>query len=639
MDYYYRFKEWEKRTEESIRIKIVDSEKDNYIGFLQVKDIGEMVEDFMIEWVQDHQIFARANDFMSVFMREFDGEDNISEYRKRFVTYSEFRELFNSSLGVQLDNYIKSAEREEDEKSKAVREAYEEFYNQHYVYGLFKIKGERDRQRFALLCKGRNKGKDKYFSVMDSANKTLGSFFFALRRFRIPEKARQKHTYIVAGSGSGKSELLKSLIRVHLLKRKSSIIVLDPNGDFAEQVVKFKENATPEGKENIVYISPTLFGKGEEVAKVPIINLFDIDVRNLESDIIDQLVSTIFDTFISVAREAGSGMTDYTPNMQLILMPSIRLILDKEGGDLRDLIRLMDDERNSDLVEMALKSKNDNVREFFTTSFHQKQFGTAKQGINARLRYIMGMGLGRYLCGKTSVNIEEAMNQKKLIVLNLGKGVLGKTKSIIYGKFLLTYIIGLGFKRANIKEQLRVPCHLYIDEFHNYASDKLQESFEEGRKYKIYLTVVTQVEGQRLTRDMHKAIKGNTFVKIIGGAGRDTRTAMSKEMELDKKKIREITGIDEATLKDLKVGEFVVQVGNNGLPFKMINRKKTLGDKHSMSEKDWKDILERQKSLYYVEKQALTDEKINGEGKPSGDNKNNAEDTGEEKDLGFKYDL
>lgn len=46
--------------------------------------------------------------------------------------------------------------------------------------------------------------------------------------------------------------------------------------------------------------------------------------------------------------------------------------------------------------------------------------------------------------------------------------------------------------RADIPEEQRVPCHFYIDEFHNYVSDTLKETFSEGRKYKVYLTVATQ---------------------------------------------------------------------------------------------------------------------------------------------------
>lgn len=65
------------------------------------------------------------------------------------------------------------------------------------------------------------------------------------RKYRISEGHRYKHTYIVAGTGAGKSEFLKTLIWQHIIYGKTAMVVLDPNGDFAEQVAKFKDNLIP----------------------------------------------------------------------------------------------------------------------------------------------------------------------------------------------------------------------------------------------------------------------------------------------------------------------------------------------------------------------------------------------------------
>lgn len=78
--------------------------------------------------------------------------------------------------------------------------------------------------------------------------------------------------------------------------------------------------------------------------------------------------------------------------------------------------------------------------------------------------------------------------------------------SKIYGRFVLTTLLNLMLARADIPEEQRVPCHFYIDEFHNYVSDTLKETFSEGRKYKVYLTVATQTVGQEMTAAMQKHI-------------------------------------------------------------------------------------------------------------------------------------
>ena len=49
---------------------------------------------------------------------------------------------------------------------------------------------------------------------------------------RIPTKKMDKHTVIIAQSGSGKSFFLGRLIEEIMLKSKERCLILDPNGDF-----------------------------------------------------------------------------------------------------------------------------------------------------------------------------------------------------------------------------------------------------------------------------------------------------------------------------------------------------------------------------------------------------------------------
>ena len=79
----------------------------------------------------------------------------------------------------------------------------------------------------------------------------------------------------------------------------------------------------------------------------------------------------------------------------------------------------------------------------------------------------------------------------------------------------MTTILNLTLARADIPEERRVPCHFYFDEFHNFLSDAMIEVFAEGRKYRGYLTVATQVLGLGMSTDMKKAVLGNSNVKIL----------------------------------------------------------------------------------------------------------------------------
>lgn len=157
----------------------------------------------------------------------------------------------------------------------------------------------------------------------------------------------------------------------------------------------------------------------------------------------------------------------------------------------------------------------------------------------------------------------------------------------------------MALARADIPEKARVPCHIYIDEFHNFLSDTFIEVFAEGRKYRIYLTVATQVVGLGMSPDVKKAILGNANVKILGRAGYQSREQMKKEMDYVDNLFMRKKGIWKRSFSKLKTGHFIRQYGISN-PRKMRVPKFLLGNKHSMSKKKREKILAKLKKASYV---------------------------------------
>lgn len=73
----------------------------------------------------------------------------------------------------------------------------------------------------------------------------------------------RKHTLITGQSGSGKSEILKTLCLSDINKNDSSIIVIEPHGDLSIELVKKINDIN-----RLIFINPTL-----ESSKTPTINL------------------------------------------------------------------------------------------------------------------------------------------------------------------------------------------------------------------------------------------------------------------------------------------------------------------------------------------------------------------------------
>ena len=166
---------------------------------------------------------------------------------------------------------------------------------------------------------------------------------------RIPAEARMRHTYLVGKSGSGKSELLKQLVFPLLTSDESAAVVIDPAGDFAEQIAKWKENA---GGNRLIYLAPDL-----ELGMTPTINPFEIhgiepDDTSLQALKVKRVIAQqIVEALQDVIAEGGG---EFTKNMLTVLRPCIMALLDRKGATLRDLSRFMDEKRNNDLVTFGM---------------------------------------------------------------------------------------------------------------------------------------------------------------------------------------------------------------------------------------------------------------------------------------------
>ena len=90
----------------------------------------------------------------------------------------------------------------------------------------------------------------------------------------------------------------------------------------------------------------------------------------------------------------------------------------------------------------------------------------------------------------------DAMQQKKIILLNLAKGISGDETSKLIGKIIAMQVKLSALKRAKIPEAERVPHYLYVDEFQNYISGSFESILSEARKYKLGLVVAHQYVDQ-----------------------------------------------------------------------------------------------------------------------------------------------
>ncbi len=86
---------------------------------------------------------------------------------------------------------------------------------------------------------------------------------------------------------------------------------------------------------------------------------------------------------------------------------------------------------------------------------------------------------------KSAFNISDIMNNEKILLIGLSKGILGDLNSNLLGLILVSKIQTAAMARQSIDPKDRKDFFLYIDEFQNYITDSIESILSEARKYRL----------------------------------------------------------------------------------------------------------------------------------------------------------
>ena len=107
---------------------------------------------------------------------------------------------------------------------------------------------------------------------------------------------------------------------------------------------------------------------------------------------------------------------------------------------------------------------------------------------------------------KSSFNIREIMDNKKIFLVNLSKGRLGEQNAYLIGLILVGKFLQAALSRVDAKD--RPDFYLYIDEFQNVTTPSIASILSEARKYRLSLNIAHQYIAQ-LPEDIKSAVFGN----------------------------------------------------------------------------------------------------------------------------------
>jgi hypothetical protein len=109
---------------------------------------------------------------------------------------------------------------------------------------------------------------------------------------------------------------------------------------------------------------------------------------------------------------------------------------------------------------------------------------------------------------KSAFNFREAMDSKKIILINLSKGKIGELNANLLGMVIVGKILMSAMSRVDMPEEQRKDCYLYIDEFQNVTTESIASILSEARKYHLSLTIAHQFI-QQLDEKIRDAVFGN----------------------------------------------------------------------------------------------------------------------------------
>ncbi len=330
--------------------------------------------------------------------------------------------------------------------------------------------------------------------------------------FGMPRSDRGRHLYIIGQTGVGKSAMLE-LLTISDINSPFGFAIVDPHGDYATNILK----RIPESRiDDVIYFNPS------DVDFPIAFNPMEVSDSKLKTQTASELIGVLKRMFES-----------WGPRLEYILRYSILALLEYPNATMLDITRILTDKK---FREEVLKHVSDPVVNNFWTvefaSWNDKFAAEAVAPVLNKVGAFVANPVVRNIIGqpKSSFNVRKIMDEKKILIVNLSRGLIGEDNASILGALMVTKIQLAAMSRADIPLEQRTPFYLYVDEFQNFATDSFATILSEARKYGLNLTVANQYVAQ-MPQEVKDAVFGNVGSMIAFRMGADDARTMQRYFE------------------------------------------------------------------------------------------------------------
>ncbi|HEY6803867.1 MAG TPA: type IV secretion system DNA-binding domain-containing protein [Pyrinomonadaceae bacterium] len=373
--------------------------------------------------------------------------------------------------------------------------------------------------------------------------------FFARAEFHnkvqlvgIRQADRFAHMYVLGKTGTGKSTLLETLLRLDILEG-GGLMLLDPHGDLAERVM----DAVPEDRrDDVVYFDVP------DASRPMGLNPMDVPPGASRS----LAVSNLLEIFRKLWTDS------WGPRLEHVLRNAFLALMDQPEATLADVLRLIGDKDFR--RKAAEETGNGQVRAFWLDEF--ARYSPAFRAVivapiqNKVGAFLADPLLNAIVTRRSAFDLREVMDSGKILLVNLAKGRIGEDAAALLGALLMTKAGLAGLSRADAPEESRRPFFVYADEFQTFTTLGTAGMLSELRKYRVGMVLAHQYVSQ-LDPAVRDAVLGNAGTMVSFRLGAADAHTIAKEFH------PEVRAMDLVSLPNYHVYLKVMAHGMVSRPF------------------------------------------------------------------------
>ncbi len=162
-------------------------------------------------------------------------------------------------------------------------------------------------------------------------------------------------------------------------------------------------------------------------------------------------------------------------------------------------------------------------------SQRSNEFGEVVAWFVSKFGAFLSNDMMRNIIGQTksSFDIRNIMDTKKILLVNLSKGRLGDLNSKLLGMIFVMKFQAAAMSRTDIPEDQRQDFSLFVDEFQNFSTDSFATIMSEARKFHLNLIVANQFTTQ-LSEEIRDAVFGNVGTIVSFRVGQNDVEILSR---------------------------------------------------------------------------------------------------------------